>query len=153
MSNRRSQSFAPAIKTSLVLLVGIVCFVGSSASAAPGGSALAIPDFTQGDTIPANARHDWNLGPTGLRGWMFCDQLVTTDARQIAITAVDQGSPADGLIAVGDVLLGAGAKSIGPITVGDGTKVGANALVVKDVPPGSVVTGIPANTTPGDVIA
>lgn len=67
-----------------------------------------IPDLTKGDTIPARAKHDWNLGPTGLRGWMFCDQLVTTDARQIAITAVDQGSPADGLIAVGDVILGAG---------------------------------------------
>jgi len=52
-----------------------------------------------------------------------------------------------------NVLLGAGAKIIGPITIGDGTKIGANALVVKDVPPGSVVTGIPANTTPGDVIA
>ena len=52
-----------------------------------------------------------------------------------------------------NVLLGAGAKIIGPIHIGDGTKVGANALVVKDVPPNSVVTGIPANTTPGDVIA
>ena len=41
---------------------------------------------------------------------MFCDKLVTTDARQIAITAVDEGSPADGLIAVGDVILGAGGK-------------------------------------------
>ena len=51
------------------------------------------------------------------------------------------------------VLLGAGAKIIGPITIGDGTKVGANALVVKDVPPNSVVTGIPANTSPGDVVA
>lgn len=51
------------------------------------------------------------------------------------------------------VLLGAGAKIIGPITIGDGTKVGANALVVKDVPPNSVVTGIPANTTPGDIVA
>ncbi|MFZ1410617.1 MAG: serine O-acetyltransferase [Micropruina sp.] len=51
------------------------------------------------------------------------------------------------------VLLGAGAKIIGPITIGEGTKVGANALVVKDVPPGSIVTGIPANTTVGDVIA
>lgn len=52
-----------------------------------------------------------------------------------------------------NVLLGAGAKIIGPITIGDGTKVGANALVVKDVPPNSVVTGIPANTSAGDVIA
>lgn len=52
-----------------------------------------------------------------------------------------------------NVLLGAGAKIIGPITIGDGTKVGANALVVTDIAPNSVVTGIPANTTAGDVIA
>lgn len=52
-----------------------------------------------------------------------------------------------------NVLLGAGAKIIGPITIGDGTKIGANALVVKDVPANSVVTGIPANTSPGDIIA
>jgi serine O-acetyltransferase len=52
-----------------------------------------------------------------------------------------------------NVLLGAGAKIIGPITVGDGTRVGANALVVKDIPPNSVVTGIQANTKPGDIIA
>ena len=52
-----------------------------------------------------------------------------------------------------NVLLGAGAKIIGPITVGDGSKIGANALVVKDVPANSVVTGIPANTSPGDVVA
>lgn len=52
-----------------------------------------------------------------------------------------------------NVLLGAGAKIIGPITIGDGSKIGANALVVKDVPANSVVTGIPANTSPGDVVA
>ncbi len=72
---------------------------------------LAIPDLTNGDVIPAEAQHDWNLGPTGLRGWMFCDKLVTTDARQIAITAVDQRSPADGAFAVGDVILGVGRKA------------------------------------------
>ncbi len=71
---------------------------------------LTIPDFTKGDTIPVKAKHDWNLGPTGLRGWMFCDNLVTTDARQIFVTAVDKGSPAEGLIAVGDVFLGVGDK-------------------------------------------
>lgn len=96
--------------TRLSLIVAACCGFASSTSSALGGNALAIPDFTKGDTIPAKARHDWNLGPTGLRGWMFSDRLVTTDARQIAITAVDQGSPADGLIAVGDVLLGAGGK-------------------------------------------
>ena len=42
------------------------------------------PDFTKGAQIPEGAKHDWNLGATGLRGWMFCDKMVTTDARQIA---------------------------------------------------------------------
>ncbi len=71
---------------------------------------LVVPDFMQGDVIPAGAKHDWNLGPTGLRGWMFCDQMVTTDARQIAITMVEKGSPAEQIFAVGDVILGVGGK-------------------------------------------
>lgn len=66
------------------------------------------PDFTKGDSIPQNWDHDWNLGPTGARGWMFSDRLVTSDARQIAITAVTKDSPADGILAEGDVLLGIG---------------------------------------------
>jgi hypothetical protein len=71
---------------------------------------LKIPDFTQGDKIPEGAKHDWNLGATGLRGWIFCDQLVTSDARQIAVTQVEKGSPAEGVLAVGDVILGVGGK-------------------------------------------
>jgi len=59
--------------------------------AAPPNKLQAIPDFTKGDSIPENAKHDWNLGPTGLRGWMYCDKLVTTDARQIRITSVAKG--------------------------------------------------------------
>jgi hypothetical protein len=69
-----------------------------------------VPDFTQGGKIPQGAKHDWNLGPTGLRGWMYCDQLVTTDARQILITQVDAGSPAEKSFRVGDVILGVGGK-------------------------------------------
>jgi hypothetical protein len=71
---------------------------------------VVIPDFTKGDRIPAQANHDWNLGATGLRGWMHCDTLVTSDARQIMITKVAAKSPADGLIAVGDVILGIGER-------------------------------------------
>ncbi len=37
---------------------------------------------------------------------MYCDKLVTKDARQIRITSVAEGSPAAGTIAVGDVILG-----------------------------------------------
>jgi serine O-acetyltransferase len=42
------------------------------------------------------------------------------------------------------VVVGAGAKILGPITIGEGARVGSNAVVVKDVPPGSTVIGIPA---------
>ncbi len=73
-------------------------------------SATGNPDFTQGDKIPEGARHDWNLGATGARGWMFSDKLVTTDARQIYVTEVGKDSPADGILAVGDVILGVGGK-------------------------------------------
>jgi serine O-acetyltransferase len=42
------------------------------------------------------------------------------------------------------VVIGAGAKVLGPIMVGDGAKVGSNAVVVRDVPPGATAVGIPA---------
>jgi serine O-acetyltransferase len=41
------------------------------------------------------------------------------------------------------VLIGAGAKILGPITVCAGARVGANSVVVEDVPPGMTVVGIP----------
>ncbi len=43
-----------------------------------------------------------------------------------------------------DIVIGAGAKVIGPITLGDGARVGANAVVVHDVESGTTVVGIPA---------
>lgn len=55
---------------------------------------------------------------------------------------------------VGDrVLIGAGAKILGPISLGDDVKVGANAVVVHDVPAGYVAVGVAAKSRPGpDVI-
>ncbi len=72
--------------------------------------AAQAPVFAQGDVVPEGAVHDWNLGPTGLRGWMFCDRMVTTDAREISITKVEKGAPADGVFLVGDTILGVGGK-------------------------------------------
>lgn len=46
-----------------------------------------------------------------------------------------------------NVVVGAGAKILGPIRIGAGTRIGANAVVVKDVPPDSVVVGIPGRVT------
>ena len=50
---------------------------------------------------------------------------------------------------VGDrVVIGAGASVLGPITVGADSLVGANAVVVRDAPANSVLTGIPARARP-----
>mgnify|MGYP001088544946 CR=1 FL=1 len=43
-----------------------------------------------------------------------------------------------------DVVVGAGAKILGPIKIGDHARVGSNAVVLKEVPPGATVVGIPA---------
>ncbi len=43
-----------------------------------------------------------------------------------------------------DVFVGAGARILGAITVGDGASIGANAVVLTDVPPGATAVGIPA---------
>ncbi len=42
-----------------------------------------------------------------------------------------------------NVVIGAAAVVLGPITVGEGARVGANSVVVKSVPPGAVVVGVP----------
>jgi serine O-acetyltransferase len=44
-----------------------------------------------------------------------------------------------------NVTVGSGAKLLGPIAVGDGAKVGANTVVVEDVPPGATVVGNPGH--------
>ena len=50
---------------------------------------------------------------------------------------------------IGDrVVIGAGAKVLGPIVIGADSAIGANAVVVKDAPEGSIVTGIPAQNRP-----
>jgi serine O-acetyltransferase len=43
-----------------------------------------------------------------------------------------------------DVVVGSGAKVLGGITLGDGARIGANAVVVDSVPPGCLAVGIPA---------
>lgn len=44
------------------------------------------------------------------------------------------------------VLIGAGAKVLGPLTVGDDVRIGANAVVLSDIPARATVVGIPAAT-------
>jgi serine O-acetyltransferase len=49
-----------------------------------------------------------------------------------------------------NVVIGTGAKVLGNITIGDNSYVGANAVVIKDVPPNSTVVGVPGRVTKQD---
>ena len=44
-----------------------------------------------------------------------------------------------------NVVIGAGAKILGPITIAAGARIGCNAVVVKDIPPGATVVGVPGH--------
>jgi serine O-acetyltransferase len=47
------------------------------------------------------------------------------------------------------VNIGAGAKILGAVTIGDDVEIGANAVVLQDVPPNSIAVGIPARVIAG----
>jgi len=89
------------------------------------GGALAVgpadpPDLTKGETKGIELKHGtYNLGSTGLRGWIYHNPASNLDmrqgrttiaSRQILVTHVGAKSPADGKIKVGDVILGVDGK-------------------------------------------
>jgi hypothetical protein len=93
------------ITSSLVLAGFVLC--GPLVAAPP---PLPNPDFTKGEPIPDGATKDWNLGATGARGWIYSNKLSTTEARQVFVTKIAKGSPSDGMLQVGDVILGVAGK-------------------------------------------
>ncbi|MDP1025587.1 serine acetyltransferase [Sphingomonas sp. KR1UV-12] len=60
--------------------------------------------------------------------------------QQVTIGATERGVPRLG----GHVDIGAGARIIGPVTIGDHARIGANAVVTTDIPAGATAVGIPA---------
>jgi hypothetical protein len=86
-------------------------------SLAPIGAAMKNVDFTKGETLDPGGKHklqDRTLGPTGMWGQIYSQSMnrgASRDARQILVTRVDAGSPADGKINVGDVILGVSGKA------------------------------------------
>ncbi|MCE9610171.1 MAG: DUF6288 domain-containing protein [Chthoniobacter sp.] len=95
----------PNSRRPLILLAVTILGIAPVPSTFAAKEKPPVSDLTQGGK-PDD--HDWNLGPTGLRGAMWAWKMVTTDARQIVITKVDKGSPADGIVQEGDVILGTG---------------------------------------------
>jgi hypothetical protein len=72
----------------------------------------AAPDLTAGG-VPGDSI-TFNLGPTGMRGWAYHTRDDTSESRQIKVMAVDAGSPASGLLAANDVILGADGSGANP---------------------------------------
>jgi len=89
----------------ILLVVGAI--LGANGLAAP-------PDLTNGGVPSDNPHITINLGPTGARGWVYHDGIDTGESRQILVTKVDAGSPADGVLAVDDVILGADGTGAAP---------------------------------------
>jgi serine O-acetyltransferase len=87
----------------------------------PHGQVVIDGDVVIGRDVSINP---WvTIGLSGSRRWGF-----------------DQRGPVIG----DDVYIGTGAKVLGPITVGAGARIGANAVVIDDVPAGATVVGAPA---------
>ena len=106
------------------------------------------------------ARHLWrgvagvDLGDTPIGPGLFISHGQSTILSAESIGAnlqVHQGvtvgwdyrSPGRPVIG-NDVFIGAGAKILGAVRVGDGARIGANAVVLQDVPPGATAVGVPA---------
>src|SRR4051812_49081756 len=98
------------------LLAAVAFFVLMvSASAFAAEPPKTPPDLTKDNTV--DRKLTYNLGATGLRGWIYTraanfrdsqQGLTTTASRQILITHVGEKSPADGIIKVDDIILGVG---------------------------------------------
>ena len=67
-----------------------------------------IPDFTKGEEHQEKAM--WNFGPTGMRGYIAGRKRETIDTRQMLVSEVAKGSPADKKIEPGDVIIGVDGK-------------------------------------------
>lgn len=100
---------------------------------------IAIPEYTEiGPGLFIN-----RFGGIYMHGHARIGHDVTLSAMTM-IGQTNRGKRA-GTPTIGDrVFLGVGAKVIGKVTVGNDSAIGVSALVTKDVPPNSVVAGIPA---------
>ncbi|MFZ9937627.1 MAG: DUF6288 domain-containing protein, partial [Luteolibacter sp.] len=94
----------------------------------------APPDLTAGASIPSNLTTTWNLGPTGMRGWVYYDTTSggingSVESRQIQVRKVDSGSPAAGVFLPDDLILGASGTSAAPVPFDTDARRGLAAAI------------------------
>ncbi len=99
------RSASPRCRTLLVHLVGLSGLLGTAVAAPPDLTSGGAP----GDSVTIH------LGPTGMRGWVHHVKANTDESRQILVKVVDSDSPADGILAVDDVILGADGSGADPV--------------------------------------
>lgn len=82
-----------------------------------------------------------------LHGQVVMDGIVTVGAGATIgpwVTFGRYGSALEGPTLMKDVVVGTGAKILGPVTVGEGARIAANSVVLSDVPANATVAGAPA---------
>lgn len=72
------------------------------------------------------------------------DAVVGRDCLIMQQVTLGQGAENGAPVLEEGVYIGTGAKVLGAITIGAGARIGANAVVLEDVPPGTTAVGVPA---------
>jgi serine O-acetyltransferase len=106
-----------------------------------------------GADIPLNCQIEGGLlipHPNGIV--IHPDAIIGPNCLIFQQVTIGSGSIPGTPILEGHVDVGAGAKILGGIRIGAHAKIGANAVVVKDVPSGATVVGIPARVIPCTVL-
>lgn len=122
----------------LVSLVNFFLFGIEIAIRCPIGPGIFFP-HTQGTVI----------GALSIGDNVTIFQGATLGAKEIDFSYSQNGRPVVG----NNVTIGSGAKILGGICLGDGSRVGANAVVLSDVPEGVLVVGVPAKAVDVDGVS
>lgn len=108
---------------------------------------LDINKFFNGCVIGKNAEFDAGLvlmHPVGIviNGGVKGGRNIVIESG-VVIGSARNGLPVEVPKLGNNIFIGAGAKVLGGITIGDNVKIGANSVVIRDVPSGATVVGIP----------